>query len=138
MPGAPARRLVRLPILSPYLGAIRDTGTPGRDLRMTIVRSLPRWRVLAAVALACSAILAPAAAEAASASHAPPASHARPQTAECNSGDTYVWLALAADAATGTIYYPVEFTNTGSHSCWLQGFPGVSGLARSSPVLCPA
>jgi hypothetical protein len=105
---------------------------------MTIARNLPRWRVLAAVALACSAILAPAVAEAASASHALPAAHARPQTAECNSGDTYVWLALAANGATGTIYYPVEFTNTGSHSCWLRGFPGVSGLSSSYRILGPA
>jgi hypothetical protein len=105
---------------------------------MTIFGSRPRWKVLAAVAFGCSAILAPAVAQAASASHARPVAPASPQTAQCNSGNTYVWLALAANGATGTIYYPVEFTNTGSHSCWLAGFPGVSGLTSSYRILGPA
>jgi|HubBroStandDraft_2_1064218.scaffolds.fasta_scaffold08073_4 hypothetical protein len=105
---------------------------------MTIIRSWPRWRVLAAIAIACSAALVPAVAQAASASHAHPATPARPQTAECASGNTYVWLALAANGALGTIYYPVEFTNTGSHSCWLEGFPGVSAVTGSGRALGPA
>ncbi|WAL69919.1 DUF4232 domain-containing protein [Amycolatopsis cynarae] len=30
------------------------------------------------------------------------------------------------DAAAGTVYRPLIFTNTGDHQCVLQGFPGVS------------
>ena len=51
---------------------------------MTIFGSRPRWKVLAAVAFGCSAILAPAVAQAASASHARPAAPASPAGDEAN------------------------------------------------------
>jgi hypothetical protein len=79
-------------------------------------------RIVAAAAavIACGAIAVPAIAQ---------ASSAQPQaTPQCTAGQTYVWLALAPNGAAGTIFYPIEFTNTGSHACWLYGYPGVSAV----------
>jgi hypothetical protein len=45
----------------------------------------------------------------------------------CNAGDLAVWVNYGAmQGAAGTWYYPLEFTNTSSHSCRTWGWPGVS------------
>jgi hypothetical protein len=92
-----------------------------------------RWRavVAAAAITACGALALPAIAQA-----APKAPQATPQ---CTTGQTYVWLALAPSGAAGTIYYPVEFSNVSSRTCWLYGYPAVSGLtSRGTPIGPPA
>jgi hypothetical protein len=47
-----------------------------------------------------------------------------------------VWLAVGqGNGAAGTIYYPLEFTNLGHHTCYLYGYPGVSALGRNGNQL---
>jgi Protein of unknown function (DUF4232) len=89
-------------------------------------------QIATAVAFACVAIGLPAAALAAARSPSQPA------TAKCTSAHTLVWLALAPNGATGTIFYPVEFSNVGPASCVLFGFPGVSAVTRTGGRLGPA
>jgi hypothetical protein len=53
----------------------------------------------------------------------------------CTAASTYVWLALSPNGAAGTIYYPVEFTNLGSTTCTLSGYPGVAAISGSDHKL---
>ncbi|MBK1784394.1 DUF4232 domain-containing protein [Prauserella cavernicola] len=46
----------------------------------------------------------------------------------CNSGNLKVALGQG-DAAAGTQYRPLQFTNTGDAPCEIQGYPGVSYVA---------
>jgi hypothetical protein len=95
---------------------------------MRFLRRRPPVRIIAAAAIAAAAVLVPTVALASAGG-----GRAAPQAAQCNAGDTYVWLADAQDAATGHLFYPVEFTNIGSRACYLYGFPGVQGLTGTFP-----
>jgi hypothetical protein len=44
---------------------------------------------------------------------------------ECTSADLKIALG-SSNGAAGTIYYNIDFTNTSSGPCFLQGYPGVS------------
>jgi hypothetical protein len=90
-----------------------------------------RRRLAAAAAVACAAIGIPAGALAASAPHSA-------AVAQCNNNDTYAWFADAPNGTAGYIYYQVEFTNTGSKSCTLYGYPGVSAVNGKDKQLGPA
>ncbi|TWF81477.1 uncharacterized protein DUF4232 [Pseudonocardia hierapolitana] len=46
----------------------------------------------------------------------------------CTTGELSVSLGDGG-AAAGSVYRPLIFTNTGSHTCELRGFPGVSYIA---------
>ncbi len=92
----------------------------------------PNLRVLTVAVVACVGILLPTVALASSDGH--PAASAP----ECTSADTYVWLALAQSGAAGSLYYPVEFTDVGSHACWLAGYPGVSAVNTKGRQVGPA
>jgi Protein of unknown function (DUF4232) len=46
----------------------------------------------------------------------------------CTTGELSVSLGQG-DAAAGSVYRPLIFTNTSSHTCELRGFPGVSYVA---------
>lgn len=46
-------------------------------------------------------------------------------SAECKVGDLKLSLG-GGDAAAGTMYRQLRFTNSGSRTCTIQGFPGVS------------
>jgi hypothetical protein len=46
----------------------------------------------------------------------------------CTTGELSASLG-EGDAAAGSVYRPLIFTNTGSHTCELRGFPGVSYVA---------
>jgi hypothetical protein len=35
------------------------------------------------------------------------------------------------NGAAGTIYYPIQFTNKGTHACTLRGYPGVSAVTST-------
>jgi hypothetical protein len=94
-------------------------------MNRTILRS-GRGRMLAAAVLACAAIAVPAVAL---------ASSAAPAIKPCKASNTYVWFGLAPNGAAGTIYYPIEFSNTGSSSCTLRGFPGVAAINSSDHQL---
>jgi hypothetical protein len=87
---------------------------------------------LLAAAVACVVIGVPAIALASSGGRAVAA------TPRCTAANTYVWLALSPNGAAGTIYYPVEFTNLGSTTCTLSGYPGVAAINGSDHQLGPA
>ena len=54
----------------------------------------------------------------------------------CHASQLGVWIALAqSNGAAGTIYYPLNFTNVGGHTCSLHGFPGVSAIAGNGHQL---
>ncbi len=54
----------------------------------------------------------------------------------CTASNLGVWLAVdQGNGAAGTIYYPLEFTNLGHHTCYLFGYPGVSALDRNGHQL---
>lgn len=59
---------------------------------------------------------------------------------ECPAGDLKLTIG-PGNGAAGSIYYPLEFTNTGSASCTMYGYPGVAfvtkagGTAAGSTVL---
>jgi hypothetical protein len=45
----------------------------------------------------------------------------------CSTANLSVWVDLGqGSAAAGTTFYPLDFTNTGSRACTLDGYPGVS------------
>jgi anti-sigma factor RsiW len=48
---------------------------------------------------------------------------------ECTSGTLAVWLSPELGRVTlGTFHYPLDFTNIGSRTCYLVGWPGVSAI----------
>jgi hypothetical protein len=51
-------------------------------------------------------------------------------SAECLADDLKVTIAAGSGAA-GSIYYPLEFTNTGSASCTMYGYPGVAFVTKA-------
>ncbi len=54
----------------------------------------------------------------------------------CAAGDLAVWLnASEAEGAAGSVGYPLEFTNIGHVTCYLEGYPGVSAAGASGKQL---
>src|SRR5262249_17850745 len=48
-------------------------------------------------------------------------------TPRCTTSSLEIWLGVGGGRrGAGSTVYPLEFTNTSSHSCHLYGFPGVS------------
>jgi hypothetical protein len=84
---------------------------------------LSRWRLAGVTALACATVVLPMAALAATASPAAPATAAR-----CGTADLVVWMTYD-QAAAGTMYYTLHFTNLSGHACTLRGHPGVSAVS---------
>ncbi|MEV0978815.1 DUF4232 domain-containing protein [Streptomyces sp. NPDC049915] len=86
---------------------------------MPLTLSLPRK--LAAAGLAAAVVAGGAAAAAVAAQ---PASAAVPTCAASN-----LYLSMGRqDHGAGQLYWPLRFTNTGTGSCALRGYPGVSVL----------
>jgi len=54
-----------------------------------------------------------------------PASAATPA---CTAASTYVWAPYVGNGTAGTIYYVLEFSNVGTTTCTLSGFPRVWGV----------
>jgi Protein of unknown function (DUF4232) len=48
--------------------------------------------------------------------------------AACATSQLRIWYAQPNGAAAGSSYFPLEFTNTGTTSCALDGYPGISGV----------
>ncbi|HEX4089503.1 MAG TPA: DUF4232 domain-containing protein [Trebonia sp.] len=45
----------------------------------------------------------------------------------CTTANLAVWVDVSqGSGAAGTIFYPLDFTNTSNHACTLYGYPGVS------------
>lgn len=97
------------------------------DLRSRVSR-----RVGVSAAVAGVAVLLPAVALAATASGPSPARSTQggqPAFAPaCTEGQTQVWAGVPGDGTAGAVYYQLEFSNTGSRTCTLYGFPGVSAV----------
>jgi Protein of unknown function (DUF4232) len=56
------------------------------------------------------------------------ATHPAATAAACTTSQLRIWYAQPNGAAAGSSYFPLEFTNTGTTSCSLDGYPGVSGV----------
>jgi uncharacterized protein DUF4232 len=57
----------------------------------------------------------------------------------CAASELGVWVAADyGQGATGSTFIPLEFTNVGSRTCTLQGYPGVAALGRNLNQLGPA
>ena len=93
-------------------------------------------RILGGTALLCATAALPGLVLAGPAMASPSAPRAAagsaPAITRCHSGHTLTWLGLGLGGGTaGTIFYPLEFTNTSKHTCTLSGFPTVAALSRS-------
>jgi Protein of unknown function (DUF4232) len=58
-----------------------------------------------------------------------PAQHAAPALVRACRADQIGVRLGAADAAAGTTYFAIVFTNRGTTSCSLRGYPGVSSVS---------
>ncbi|HXS66695.1 MAG TPA: DUF4232 domain-containing protein [Streptosporangiaceae bacterium] len=92
--------------------------------------------LLATASLATVALALPASAIAAPGGHAAPGKHhPRHRIGPCRASSTTIWLGLGAGGGTaGTIFYPLEFSNTGRRTCALFGFPGVAAVKNGHQV----
>lgn len=53
----------------------------------------------------------------------------------CASSGLVVWLATQGNAAAGSVYYQLQFTNLSGHGCTLRGYPGVSAIGLNAHQL---
>ncbi len=98
---------------------------------MHITRRRLGLGLVAAAVVACTAGVLPAVALASS------DGHQAASVAQCKASNIYVWFALAPNGAAGTIYYPIEFTNVGSSTCYLYGYPGVEATNSAGKLVGP-
>lgn len=49
----------------------------------------------------------------------------------CSTSALVVWLDTAGSGAAGSVYFHLEFTNAGTRSCSLFGYPGVAAVTLS-------
>jgi hypothetical protein len=108
----------------------------------------PTGRRLAALILGCCAILLPGSAQAVpvgpatqagSAGHAAQTRAARHAAARhvtarhatepaCETPGLVIWFNTSGDAAAGSVFYDLEFTNLSAHACTLNGFPFIHAV----------
>lgn len=102
---------------------------------VTLNRQLiPGLRVSAlAVAVAATAVLG--AGVATSATAAVSTAQTPATVAACATSHLRVWYGSPAGAAAGSSYIPLEFSNIGTTTCALYGFPGVSGVTADGVQL---
>jgi hypothetical protein len=86
-------------------------------------------RLFAAAAVAAATGGIASAAYAASSS---PAARAAPNISACTANTIRAKVAVShRHEASGTTYYPLDFTNTGRYTCSLSGYPVVSAISRA-------
>jgi hypothetical protein len=86
-------------------------------------------RLFAAAAVAAATGGIASAAYAASSS---PAARAAPNISACTANTIRARVAVNhGHEASGTTYYPLDFTNTGRYTCSLSGYPVVSAISRA-------
>ena len=78
-----------------------------------------RIRTIAPIAAACALALA---------ANASGARTSAAAAATCKTSELVVWLNTQGDAAAGSVFYTLEFTNQSGHTCALVGYPGVSAI----------
>ncbi|THA44960.1 DUF4232 domain-containing protein [Streptomyces sp. A1136] len=76
--------------------------------------------VIRATTLAAAAVLATT-----GASLGATQASAVPRIPTCHVADLHLAIG-EPDGAAGSLYYPISFTNTSTHTCTLRGYPGVS------------
>jgi hypothetical protein len=87
-------------------------------------------------AAGAAAVAAGTIATAACAASSSPAAHAAPVIPACTGSTIGAWIAVSQGSeASGTTDYPLEFTNTGGHTCSLSGFPVVSAISQAGARL---
>jgi hypothetical protein len=97
---------------------------------MTYLPARSVTRVLLAAAVAAAA--AGAVASAAYAASSSPAADAAPAVSACAGTSIGARVAVGQRSeASGTTYYPLDFTKTGRYSCSLSGYPVVSAISRT-------
>jgi Protein of unknown function (DUF4232) len=91
-------------------------------------------RLVAAAAAAVAGLAISTAAYAATSS---PAARTATTIPQCTGGlGLGAWVAVSqGNGAAGTVFYPLEFTNTSGHTCSLFGYPGVSAISRTGQQL---
>jgi hypothetical protein len=85
-------------------------------------------RMLGGTALVCAAALLPGTAP----STAGPAKPAKSAWffPRCKESQVTIWLGIPGSGAAGTIFYPLEFSNTSNRSCSLFGYPTVKAIEQ--------
>ncbi|HLX47620.1 MAG TPA: DUF4232 domain-containing protein [Streptosporangiaceae bacterium] len=87
------------------------------------------WPLIAGLAAALA--ITTTAASAATSGHA-----AQRTIPKCTASELGVWVAAdEGNGTAGSIYYPLEFTNISSQTCYMYGFPGVSTTNSSGRQL---
>jgi|SRR5579875_381621 len=98
---------------------------------MNVPARRARWTVAGAAAAIVAALGVTTAASASMSAHS--AASAIPQ---CRASQLGVWLASARGSGTaGSIYYPLEFTNLSTSTCYMYGYPGVSAINAAGTQL---
>jgi hypothetical protein len=93
-------------------------------------------RRLAAVGAAGAAAMALGAGSAVGATTSPVHTAQDALIPKCPASSLAVWVNVdAGSGAAGSVYYPLEFTNVSSSTCYLDGFPGVSAIRANGTQL---
>jgi Domain of unknown function (DUF4232) len=85
-------------------------------------------RALAAGALLCAVALVPV-------TNASGRQTVRSAAPSCKTSGLVVWLDTQGDAAAGSVFYKLKFTNLSGSTCVLRGYPGVSAVNLKSHQL---
>ena len=103
---------------------------------------------IAAGVVAAAALGGGVAAGATTVSDSANAAKATAAVATCATSQLQVWYGQPASGTAGSVYFPLEFSNTGTTTCALDGYPGVSGVgaggvqlgssASWNPVIAPS
>src|SRR5215831_6938041 len=93
---------------------------PRRGIRMRLLTRRARW-IAAGTAAVCALMVVPAIALASAA--APTRSAAAARAPSCETPGLVIWLDTNGNAAAGTAFFKLHFTNLFGHACTLNGFP---------------
>jgi len=64
------------------------------------------------------------------------AGHSAATIPQCRASQLGVWVATARGSGTaGSVYYPLEFTNLSTSTCYMFGYPGVSATTSTGTQL---
>ena len=93
-----------------------------------------RRGIVAAAAVGSSVVVLLAVLALATVSAASSSRPARPVTVSpCQTRHLVVWYAEPGNGAAGSTYWDIELSNVGTHTCTLDGYPGLVALSASGP-----
>ena len=105
-----------------------DDFTGESVMKRSTIRNLRRGLLATALAGVAAAGAGTVSASAASGT-------AAPHLANCTTAQLKVWMGVPGGAAAGTFYTEMELSNTGTTTCQLYGYPGVSALDHNGAQL---